>query len=64
MKPKPDEIVAARIVEELQGRNLVPLEKLASLGEGLARGSLSSEDWALLVELGLDRSTGGGGGAH
>jgi hypothetical protein len=60
--PAPDDTVASRIIEELRDRDLVPRDRLASLEERLAGGSLSSEDWALMVELALDESSGAGRG--
>ena len=60
MIPTPDETVAARIIEELRHRDLVPQERLTSLEKQLSRGALSSEDWTLMVELALDESSRGG----
>ena len=57
--PKADEIVAARIIEELGRKGLVPPEKLAGLGRDLAHGSVSAEDWAFMAEHALDESVGG-----
>lgn len=60
--PTPDEIVAAQIIEEIRKKDILPAERLAPLVEQLAQGTLSSEDWALLVELANDSKSGGTNG--
>ena len=53
--PKPDEIVAARIAEELSRNGVVISEKQAALAAQLAEGMVSAEDWVRLVEQRQDK---------
>lgn len=48
----PDDEVADRIAAAIGTAGLVVGEKLGQLKEGLAKGSLSSRDWKVLLELG------------
>jgi hypothetical protein len=48
----PDEQLADKITEAIGAAKLVNSERLARIREGLRKGSLSSAEWKLLVELG------------
>ena len=48
----PDEQLAEKITEAIGAAKLVNNEKLGRIREGLRKGSLSSAEWKLLVELG------------
>ncbi len=57
MTKNPDDIVAEQIVIELREKRLISDSKLKDLTKKLSTGSLSSQDWRLLIELGVDTST-------
>ena len=57
MTKNPDDIVAEQIVTELREKRLISDSKLKDLTKKLSTGSLSSQDWRLLVELEVDTST-------
>ena len=48
----PDEQLADKITEAIGAAKLVNSERLTRIREGLRKGSLSSAEWKLLVELG------------
>jgi hypothetical protein len=48
----PDEELAATITESIGAANLVSVQKLPRIKEGLIRGNLTSSDWKLFAELG------------
>jgi hypothetical protein len=48
----PDEQLADKITEAIGAAKLVNNERLSRIREGLRKGSLSSAEWKLLVELG------------
>lgn len=48
----PDEELAGKITDAIGAAKLLSVDKLARIREGLSKGSLSSADWKLLVELG------------
>lgn len=54
----PDEQLAEKITEAIAAAKLVNNEKLSRIREGLRKGSLSSADWKLLVELGTPAKAG------
>ena len=54
----PDEQLAEKITEAIGAAKLVNNEKLGRIREGLRKGSLSSADWKLLVELGTPAKAG------
>ena len=54
----PDEQLAEKIAEAIGAAKLVNNEKLARIREGLRKGSLSSVDWKLLIELGTPAKAG------
>jgi hypothetical protein len=54
----PDEQLAEKITEAIGAAKLVNNEKLGRIREGLRKGSLSSADWKLLVELGTPAKEG------
>jgi hypothetical protein len=54
----PDEQLAEKITEAIGAAKLVNKEKLSRIREGLRKGSLSSADWKLLVELGTPAKAG------
>lgn len=51
MTKTPDDIVAEQIVAELYEQQLVSEAKLKDLAKKLSMGTLSPQDWRLLVEL-------------
>jgi hypothetical protein len=55
----PDEQLAEKIAEAIGAAKLVNNEKLGRIREGLRKGSLSSADWKLLIELGTPTKGGG-----
>jgi hypothetical protein len=55
----PDEQLAEKIAEAIRAAKLVNNEKLGRIREGLRKGSLSSADWKLLIELGTPAKGGG-----
>ena len=57
MTKNPDDIVAEQIVIELREKRLISDSKLKDLTKKLSTGSLSSQDWRLLIELEVDTST-------
>lgn len=57
MTKNPDDIVAEQIVVELHEQRLISESKLEGLTKKLSTGTLSSQDWRLLVELEVDTST-------
>jgi hypothetical protein len=54
----PDEQLAEKITVAIGAAKLVNDEKLGRIREGLRKGSLSSADWKLLVELGNPAKAG------
>ena len=54
----PDEQLAEKIAEAIGAAKLVNNDKLGRIREGLRKGSLSSADWKLLVELGTPAKAG------
>lgn len=48
----PDDDLASKIADAIGAANLVSADKLDRIRQGLCKGSLSSADWKLLVELG------------
>lgn len=48
----PDDELASKIADAIGAANLVSADKLDRIRQGLLKGSLSSADWKLLVELG------------
>ena len=54
----PDEQLADKITEAISVAKLVNKDRLSRIREGLRKGSLSSADWKLLVELGTPAKTG------
>jgi hypothetical protein len=48
----PDEQLADKITAAISAAKLVNNDRLSRIREGLRKGSLSSADWKLLVELG------------
>jgi hypothetical protein len=46
-----DEDLADKIAAALGAANLISAEKLPSVKDGLRKGTLTSADWKLLVEL-------------
>ena len=57
MTKNPDDIVAEQIVIELREKRLISDSKLKDLTKKLSTGSLSSQDWRLMIELEVDTST-------
>ncbi len=57
MTKTPDDIVAEQIVSELHEQQLVSEAKLKDLAKKLSTGTLSPQDWRLLVELEVDADT-------
>lgn len=55
MTTKPDEAVAALIVDELTKKGLAPLEGVTVFAAQLAEGSVSAEDWTRLAEQREDK---------
>ena len=55
-----DEDLADKIAEALGAAKLISAEKLPSVKDGLRKGSLTSADWKLLVELSEPKKTSGG----
>ena len=54
-----DEDLADKIAEELGAAKLISIEKLPAIRDGLRKGSLTSADWKLLVELSEPAKTAG-----
>jgi hypothetical protein len=54
-----DEELADKIAVALGEAKLISAEKLATVRDGLRKGSLTSADWKLLVELSEPTKTGG-----
>ncbi len=57
MTKNPDDIVAEQIVIELREKRLISDSKLKDLTKKLSTGSLSSQDWRLMIELEVDTNT-------
>ena len=55
-----DEDLADKIAEALDTAGLISAEKLPRVKDGLRKGSLTSADWKLLVELSEPKQTAGG----
>lgn len=51
--PKPDEELASRVTDRLRKAGLLSETALNKVQRGLSAGSLSTEDWKLLVEMEL-----------
>jgi len=51
----PDEELAARIVDRLRKAGLLSESALGKVHAGLSAGTVSSEDWKLIVELELSK---------
>lgn len=58
MIKNPDDVVAEQITIELREKRLISDSKLKDFTKKLSTGTLSSQDWRLLVELEVDISTG------
>ena len=54
----PDKELASRIVDRLRKASLLSDSALAKVQEGLSDGTLSLEDWKLIVELELSEKKG------
>ena len=55
-----DEDLADKVVEALGAAKLISDEKLPTVRDGLRKGSLTSADWKLLVELSEPAKTADG----
>jgi hypothetical protein len=51
----PSELLAEEIVDRLVADGIVTVSKRTKLKRGLEDGTLTEEDWGLLVELAADR---------
>jgi hypothetical protein len=58
LSTKPDEAVAALIVEELVKKRLLPPRLDPAFASRLAEGSVTAEDWVRLVERREDAEAG------
>ena len=58
MTEKPDEIVAEKIVDEFQKRDLIREDKVEDFRQKLSNGDLSVEDWKLMAELTIEEEEG------
>jgi hypothetical protein len=56
----PDIELASRIVDRLRKAGLLSESALGKVQEGLSAGTLSLEDWKLIVELELSEKKGAG----
>ena len=58
MTEKPDEIVAEKIVDEFQKRDLIRKDKVEDFRQKFSNGDLSVEDWKLMAELTIEEEEG------
>lgn len=58
MTEKPDEIVAEKIVDEFQKRDLIRKDKVEGFRQKFSNGDLSVEDWKLMAELTIEEEEG------
>ncbi len=54
----PDEELATRIVDRLRKTALLSESALAKVKAGLCSGTLSTEDWKLIVDLEISKKKG------
>ncbi len=54
----PDKELASRIVDQLRKAGLLSESALSKVQEGLSAGTLSPEDWKLVVELEMSGKKG------
>jgi hypothetical protein len=45
-----DDKLAQRIVEKIEDKELVSIERVSKIRDGLRKGTLSSADWRLIAE--------------
>jgi len=57
-QPTADETLAGRIADAIGTSELVNNQKLPSIRDGLAKGTITATDWKLLAELALPSDTG------
>ena len=55
---KPDEELASRVVNRMRKAGLLSESALTKIQEGVSTGTLTSEDWKLMVELELAEKKG------
>lgn len=62
--PSPTQELAQQIADELCGAGVIPDTKKAELLSKLHAGTISAQDWRLLIEMGMPRVKGAGDAAE
>ena len=52
----PNEVLAEQITEQLIIEKLIPEAKRAEILERLSKGSITTEDWKLYVEMAIEKT--------